>query len=259
MITPLNFRTAKERAFSEYRFSRYTYRLYRSKLRFIHSLRFAALFRALSPQLHSLNGTRVAEIGCSDLFMLCLLKESKIFPKEYLGIDIFWEGALMFAEENAAAIRAMAQTSVELRDQSACEPIKCERVDAVLMLETLEHLPDETAALDNVARILRPGGLLILSVPVEFGYVFALKELARTCLKIKLQYSLKEFWAALHGDMSKVSRIVGDHKGYDFRSTRHSLISKGWVLEKESLYPFAKPFLAYNYLSAWRRPEGTVL
>lgn len=37
--------------------------------------------------------------------------------------------------------------------------------DAVLLLDVLEHVPDDTAVLREIARVLRPGGMLILSVP----------------------------------------------------------------------------------------------
>lgn len=37
--------------------------------------------------------------------------------------------------------------------------------DTVLLLDVLEHVPDDRAVLDEIARVLKPGGLLLLSVP----------------------------------------------------------------------------------------------
>jgi SAM-dependent methyltransferase len=37
--------------------------------------------------------------------------------------------------------------------------------DGVLLLDVLEHVPDERAVLAEIARLLRPGGRLVLSVP----------------------------------------------------------------------------------------------
>ena len=44
-------------------------------------------------------------------------------------------------------------------------------VDTVLLLEVLEHLPDDAACIREVCRVLMPGGRLILSVPVPPGEV----------------------------------------------------------------------------------------
>lgn len=44
-------------------------------------------------------------------------------------------------------------------------------LDTMLFLEILEHMSDDGAALEEVRRILRPGGRLVLSVPVPPGEV----------------------------------------------------------------------------------------
>ena len=43
--------------------------------------------------------------------------------------------------------------------------VTSESVDAVICTEVLEHVADPAAALGEIARVLRPGGVLILSVP----------------------------------------------------------------------------------------------
>jgi SAM-dependent methyltransferase len=44
-------------------------------------------------------------------------------------------------------------------------PILDSSIDTVLLLEVLEHVGDARAVLANIARVLKPGGLLLLSVP----------------------------------------------------------------------------------------------
>jgi SAM-dependent methyltransferase len=44
-------------------------------------------------------------------------------------------------------------------------PLPTARVDAVVLLNVLEHIEDDQGAVAQVARILRPGGLVVLEVP----------------------------------------------------------------------------------------------
>jgi SAM-dependent methyltransferase len=44
-------------------------------------------------------------------------------------------------------------------------PLADASFDAVLLLDVLEHVPDEAEVIREIQRVLKPGGLLILSVP----------------------------------------------------------------------------------------------
>ena len=44
-------------------------------------------------------------------------------------------------------------------------PVKSESVDAVLALDIFEHIEDDAAAISEAFRVLKPGGILVLSVP----------------------------------------------------------------------------------------------
>jgi len=46
-----------------------------------------------------------------------------------------------------------------------CLPMAGESIDAVILFEVLEHVPDHRLALAEIARVLRPGGRLFMSVP----------------------------------------------------------------------------------------------
>lgn len=50
-------------------------------------------------------------------------------------------------------------------------PFSDEHLDTILLLEVLEHLVDDSAAVREMGRVLRPGGRLVLSVPVPPGEV----------------------------------------------------------------------------------------
>lgn len=55
-------------------------------------------------------------------------------------------------------------------------PLASGAADAVVCLEVLEHVRDDVRALDEISRVLRPGGRVILSVPGRF-YFEAYREL----------------------------------------------------------------------------------
>jgi 2-polyprenyl-3-methyl-5-hydroxy-6-metoxy-1,4-benzoquinol methylase len=54
--------------------------------------------------------------------------------------------------------------------------------DFVTCFETLEHVIDLPIALGNLLHLTKPGGLLVLTVPIEIGFVGTTKFLAKTVL-----------------------------------------------------------------------------
>jgi len=55
--------------------------------------------------------------------------------------------------------------SVDFASDASALPVADKSVDMVLSLELLEHVPDPTAVLREIARILKPGGTAMVSVP----------------------------------------------------------------------------------------------
>ncbi|MFH1929184.1 MAG: glycosyltransferase [Chloroflexota bacterium] len=79
----------------------------------------------------------------------------------YLGLDY---PPTHLAVEEVARV-AMA----DVYGDGAHLPIHSEAVNTVLCTQTLEHVPEPWAVMDEIARVLRPGGHLILTVPLEWG------------------------------------------------------------------------------------------
>jgi SAM-dependent methyltransferase len=63
-------------------------------------------------------------------------------------------------------LRRRLQGPVELADVTAM-PFADESFDAAVLGEVLEHVPDDAGALLEVTRVLRPGGVLAVSVPAN--------------------------------------------------------------------------------------------
>ena len=77
-----------------------------------------------------------------------------------LGVDI--SGPML-----ARAVRAEAGPQVGfLRADAQRLPLRDQTVDAVVSIAALQLIPDPTAALSEIARVLRPGGRLALMVPM---------------------------------------------------------------------------------------------
>lgn len=75
--------------------------------------------------------------------------------------------------------------------------------DVVIASEVFEHIPDERAALDEISRVLRPGGVLAVSVPRFFPELI--------------------YWAI----SSQYHNVEGGHIRIYRRSTLRSLVKRG--------------------------------
>jgi SAM-dependent methyltransferase len=97
---------------------------------------------------------RVLDVGAGTGRMLAELRK--------LG----WRAAGVDGETEAAAFCRRRGVAVALAELGAGQlPFARGRFDLVLALDVLEHLPDDGAALKEMARVTRPGGIVLVSVP----------------------------------------------------------------------------------------------
>jgi ubiquinone/menaquinone biosynthesis C-methylase UbiE len=113
--------------------------------------------RALKHQLRNPSkNTVVLEVGCSSGFLLQELMED--WPQSLvIGAD-YIRGPLCRLAERLPALPLMRFDLVKC-------PLPSASVDAVVLLNVLEHIEDDRAALQQVMRILKPGGLAVVEVP----------------------------------------------------------------------------------------------
>lgn len=97
---------------------------------------------------------RILDLGCGTGFNLEHLPE--LFPCDVVGADISGE-ALEFCR--ARHLRAVVQAD------AARPPFRDASFDLVLALDVIEHVQDDERALSALARLLRPGGRLVIFTP----------------------------------------------------------------------------------------------
>lgn len=111
--------------------------------------------RILMDYLELAEGDRVIDLGCGMGFYLMVI--DRLRRVQLYGLD----------QERDRLHRA--QTEVEsarlLEGDILTLPFDKETFDKVLLSEVLEHIEDDGAALSSIFRLLKPGGLLAISVP----------------------------------------------------------------------------------------------
>lgn len=94
---------------------------------------------------------RVAEVGSGPLIWTSLIRAH---ASSVIALDLSLEMLKAAASERDQALRCCADV--------ARLPLSNEMVDAVCTFRAFEYFPDKAAALREVARVLRPGGALVL-------------------------------------------------------------------------------------------------
>lgn len=106
-----------------------------------------------------LKGGKALEVGCGAGFSTKRLK--KMLPsKVELEASEYVEQLLPDARKLNPGMRITAESVYELKR-------KDESLDLVFLLEVLEHLDYPETALQELSRVVKPGGYLILGVPRE--------------------------------------------------------------------------------------------
>lgn len=118
----------------------------------------AEMLAALLPHLPS--PARILDIGCGDGFATEIAAgvAARRGPGPHiLGLD--WSAASLLAARRRGL--TVARASLE----HAGLPIGSDLIDVVILGEVIEHLADTDSAIEEIRRVLRPGGSLLVSTP----------------------------------------------------------------------------------------------
>lgn len=199
--------------------------------RFSHGRRFEVAIRLLDPA----PGDRILDYGTGDGHMLVRLAQTPC--EQATGFEPFPD---QFEELRATVARLPAGRT---RAVAALAELESGSFDKVCCLEVLEHLPArlQQESLAAMARLVKPSGLVLVSVPIEIGAGSLFKNVARLALRQTHDgTSLSTIGRAALG--LPVSREGGDympsHLGFDHRELEKQFAPSGLVLQRRDYSPF---------------------
>lgn len=105
-------------------------------------------------------GRVLLDFGCGSGVQSLLFRDD--FDR-VVGVDVAEGQLAAFARRIAA--RGLADRFLPVLYDGRRLPLAAHSMDCAVSFEVLEHVEDERAALDEIRRVLRPGGSLLLSVP----------------------------------------------------------------------------------------------
>ncbi len=120
-------------------------------------------------------GKRILDFGSGDGTFLALAMMADSPPAAAVGAELLDD----VIEDCRARYRAEPRMSF-VQVASLDGPEHAKRYDAVFCMEVLEHVFDWEPELARMARLLTPGGTLVVSVPVETGLPVLVKQIVRT-------------------------------------------------------------------------------
>lgn len=126
-------------------------------------------YQAIDPHhLDLRDGSRVLDVGCGTGRHILELSQS---PGTFVGLDM--------AEEDLKKMRyllgmARGEGRVEgdvhiVQGDGARLPFADDEFENVICTETLEHVDNDEALMSELVRVLKPGGVLCVSVPDEYS------------------------------------------------------------------------------------------
>jgi SAM-dependent methyltransferase len=172
-------------------------------------------FRKASALARVASGSRVLDIGCRDGGLRAFLPAGV----RYQGIDVAQE---------------FASPDILIRDIASGIPFPDESFDYVFTIEVLEHVHNPWEALTEIRRVLRPGGVLILSVPNPYH----VKELIWNLLQIPDRQG--HIYAWTRQAMTKLAEMNGFRLEATGGTYLHPPVPMVTLLARSIVYRFVK-------------------
>lgn len=104
-------------------------------------------------------GQRLLDVGAGELQFAPQCAHLQYVAQDFAGYDGNGDG-------KGLQTATWDQSRIDIISDITAIPVHDASFDAVLCTEVLEHVPDAVAALKEMARVLRPGGTMLLTAPM---------------------------------------------------------------------------------------------
>ena len=180
------------------------------------------------------------DYGCGDGKLLGYLRKKNSQIKLY-GLEV-----------DKKALKILHKTTSGVRFISNLRNVKDNSCEIVTLLDVIEHVPDEIKTLDEIARVLKSGGCLLLSTPhkgiteifdpgnVKFRFPGLHKLLFERIFKQK-GYKKKYLGKGMVGDISR--QDINWHRHYSSKDLK-KLLSKNFIIKEIRYYGLFFPLLS---------------
>jgi SAM-dependent methyltransferase len=132
--------------------------------------------------------------------------------------------AACFVETSSAAVAKLRRAGGRaVQGSGTALPFRAQSFDAVLAFEILEHVEQDQDVLDEIARVLRPGGMVAVSVPLHAALW---SELDEACAHVR-RYEPSDLWAKLRdaGLEPQQYQLHGSFRRAAFARTRRTMLA----------------------------------
>lgn len=188
-------------------------------------------YQAIDPrQLDLKPDSRLLDVGCGTGRHILELSR---YEGTFVGLDMSDEDLKKMRYLLALAAqegRLVANVHIAQGDGMSL-PFEDNEFDHVICTETLEHVDDDEAMLRDLIRVLRPGGVLVVSVPDEYSerLLWRLSPRYRTAPGGHVRiYRRKRIIGLLTENGAKPYSVQYRHSLESVRWLVHSVVDKEW-------------------------------
>jgi len=114
--------------------------------------------------MKKVHGERLLDVGCSGGLALYLAAKQNVNIKELVGVDICLDTVKLARERLSSFVDRKITIHLSEADKI---PEPNNNFDCVICGETLEHVQDDWKVMQEICRVLKPSGTLLVSVPKD--------------------------------------------------------------------------------------------